>query len=160
LNYQPKPSVSSPVRSRLKGAGWLLAGLGAFLLVVLIAAIIGGTGSHAKARAALEALKRIQARTEVGVLWPDYSRVLGEQYAEIKPFLESADARAMPRFATKIREALVCYERAGAAWQRKLQSASEDRYGLTDAKHDVEMQMAWRDASAAIRTAEAELGDR
>jgi len=159
MDYRPKPERPSTKRLTLRGLWraiyWAALAVGALMVVAFLVAIAGllfGGGSHGKARAALDALKRIEARTEMGVTWSDYNRVLGEQYAEIKPFLESDDARALPQVAGKIREAVECYKHAQFHWGLKIEFPTISHVG-----DDAEMQRSWRDASAAIREAEREL---
>jgi hypothetical protein len=101
-----------------------------------------------QARSALNALKRIEARTEVGVNYANYSQVLGEQYAEIKIFLESPEGQQMPLFSSRISEAIEEYKKAKDNWQKSIEVRIEP---------GILLQMPWLRASKAIKAAEAVL---
>jgi len=92
-----------------------------------------------QARTALNALKRIQARTEVGITRSNYSQVLGEQYGEIKIFTESPEGQSMPLFSSEVSEAIKHYKKASNDWESNL------TYSL---------QIEWGEASKAIKKAE------
>ncbi len=51
------------------------------------------------ARNALNAVKKVEARTEVGINYKDYSTVVGEAWADVKIFTESPDGKKLPEFS-------------------------------------------------------------
>ena len=111
-------------------------------------------GAYGEADRALQAIKKLEARLEIGITRADYTRVLGQQYAEVKPFLESEGARILvPRARAALSEAMEHYRRAKLYWDSEIQYPTTTR-----ADNDAKIQQAWQDASAAIRAAERELG--
>lgn len=152
-----RPSKRKVAGSVLRGVWkvifWTCSALGVGIAIILVFGLVFAGSARGKARAAIDALKRIEARTEIGVTYADYHRVLGEQYAQIKPFLESSDAEALPKVAAHISNAVECYKDAGFYWGLKLKYPTIDR-----SDDDAKMQRDWRDASVAITAADRELG--
>lgn len=72
--------------------------------------------------AALRALKRVQARTEVGLNSMQYSDVLGEALAEVKAFTESADGERYAEAAEDCRSAMFYYQEAAREWQKTIRA--------------------------------------
>jgi hypothetical protein len=103
-----------------------------------------------QARAALNALKRIEARTEVGVSYVNYSQVLGEQYGEVKIFIDSPEGQSMPLFSLRVAEAIQHYKEASENWKRAIDVPMSP---------GVLVQKPWEKAAAAIKKAEEILLD-
>jgi len=68
------------------------------------------------ARDALNALKRIQAKTEVGVNKFDYSKQLGDSWGEVKIFVESPEGKDYSDLSDRMRRAIEYYKSAGEGW--------------------------------------------
>jgi len=98
-----------------------------------------------QARAALNALKKIEARTEIGVSYANYSQVLGEQYGEIKIFLESPEGQQMPLFSSSIADAIKQYKDAMEGWKTRIELRMDPGERI---------QIPWSEASKAIKKAE------
>lgn len=126
-------------RSR-RGNGWLLAAL---LLVVpgvalgvwalarrfptpMSTAQAAPGGIPSSGMTALAALKRLEARTEVGITRPDYTRECGEMWATVKAFKNSRDADTRPDFTTWVLMAAEAYRMAADRWNRGVQTEEVD----------------------------------
>ena len=66
---------------------------------------------------AISALKKLQARTEIGISYRDYAPALGEAYFPVKRYLESEDAKASPQTANSVRKASHWYRAAEELWE-------------------------------------------
>jgi hypothetical protein len=91
------------------------------LLSLTLIIIIGIPGiSFAKsAKEALKELKKIEARTETGISYRDYPKVLADAKVEVNEFLESKEAKKKPQLAEHIKKALDYYLIAGDIWNIK-----------------------------------------
>lgn len=102
-----------------------------------------------KARAALDALKKIEARTEIGVDYDKFREVFTEQYADVKIFMESPQGNSIPSFSSKVSEATDQY---------KLAVKDIDFYhrfpaGAAASGWRPNVQTPWSNASGAIKEA-------
>jgi hypothetical protein len=91
---------------------------------------------------ALMALKRLQAKTETGIAYHDYSVALGDANFPVKLFLESENARTYPVFASSLRDAMKWYEAAAKVWERQIAEDHDEGYcdiqKLSEAHSNVE----------------------
>lgn len=94
-------------------------------MLVLIMAFLGGCSKQPPkaAMSAVKALKRLEARTQVGISYREYGPALGEAKAEVNLFLESPEAAKMPELTTSISKAMNHYKTAMKVWRRRI------RYG-------------------------------
>jgi hypothetical protein len=70
------------------------------------------TKLDAKAKEAVFALKKVQARTEIGADYRDYSSALADAYFSVKMFLESGQADTAPEFSQALRDSVTWYKTA------------------------------------------------
>ena len=75
-------------------------------------------------RDAVTALKRLQAATEVGINYTQYSQELIDAFVPVKAYLESPDAAASPDLAVKVSEAMDLYRVAREIWDYKIKNES------------------------------------
>jgi hypothetical protein len=68
------------------------------------------SNSPQSARNALNAVKKVEARTEVGINYKDYSTVVGEAWAEVKLFAESPEGKKLPAFSFLLVSAMGKYK--------------------------------------------------
>jgi len=73
------------------------------------------------ARNAINALKKVEARLEVGINFRDYSTVVGESWADVKIFIESSDGKKLPEFNMLLRTAVQDYKLAHDIWNSKIE---------------------------------------
>jgi hypothetical protein len=78
--------------------------------------------SDSDAKGALNALKRLQSRTEVGITSRDYSVALGETNFAVKQFLDTDVSKDSADFDSSIREALKWYSAASEVWSAETQN--------------------------------------
>jgi hypothetical protein len=99
----------------------------------------------------LNALKKLEARIEVGVNYLEYSRVVGETWGEVKVFIESPDGKSLSEFNELLTRAVNDYKMAMEIWQNKIKYSSLFGHN-TDV--DVLRQAYWARASMWTGTAE------
>ncbi len=105
------------------------------------------------ARAALNVLKKVEARTEIGLSYSDYSTVVGEAWGEVKVFAESPEGKAIPDFSMMLANAIADYKSALKAWHDKIEYPA--LYGPRIVDLSVLMQRCWSRAGRRISLAEA-----
>jgi uncharacterized protein YneF (UPF0154 family) len=64
------------------------------------------------AKEAIKALKKLEAKTQVGISYQDYAPALGDALFEVKTFLESPDAAKMPQLSESLKKVMECYSYA------------------------------------------------
>ena len=98
------------------------------LLAVVIFAVLLGTGckkilnNNPLAGNALTTLKKLQAKTETGITYQDYSTALGDTNFSVKEYLDSDEAKSSSEFASAIHDALKWYSVAGETWNASTQA--------------------------------------
>ncbi len=104
------------------------------------------------ARNALNAVKKVEARTEVGIRYENYSTVVGEAWADVKIFIESPEGKNLQEFDTLLAKAIANYKLAADIWQNKIQWPT-----LYADRTDVEalQQECWIQAEGWITLAES-----
>ncbi len=150
----PRPANLAPAAARTKRRRWPL-----FLAVAGMALIVAGAGGFflyhtygpkklripASGKSALAALKKLQAKTEVGITRADYSRECGDMWFTVKSFLESGDAKKCPDFARCVWLAADAFRAASRAWSQPT---------ILPDLADLQVQQAWRLAAISIHHAE------
>jgi hypothetical protein len=81
-----------------------------------------------EARAALKALQRVDSLVEAGISVGDYNRAVGEAHAEVKAFLSSPGAAALPELRFTLENAAECYRVVGDLLRKKNSSSPSDAY--------------------------------
>ena len=104
------------------------------------------------ARYALNALKKVEARTEVGIVYTDYLKVVGEAWGEVKIFSESPDGQELREFSLLLTKAIADYKVALRAWKLKIEFPTLKTYG---SKLDELQQLCWARAGVRLRLAES-----
>ncbi len=104
------------------------------------------------ARGALNAVKKVEARTEIGINYNDYSTVVGEAWGDVKIFIESPDGKKVPEFSMLLAKAMADYKSALDIWKWKIEF-----HTLYGGRADVEAlhQRCWERAGKWIKLAEA-----
>ena len=97
------------------------------------------------AKSALNALKRLQARVEVGVNYSNYSEAVGSTWGEVKIFIESQEGKELSDLNVHFTTAINLYKKAREEWQRKI----EGGLGM-----DSIMQKDWKEADDHIKDAD------
>jgi len=71
------------------------------------------------AKQAVRALKKLEARCQVGISYKDYGAVLGDAKFEVNLFLEGLEAKKRPRLAESVDKVMGHYEFAETVWRHK-----------------------------------------
>jgi hypothetical protein len=75
------------------------------------------------------ALKKLEAKTQVGISYKDYKVFLGDTKFAVNVFLEGKGARVNPQFSEHIKRAMEFYEKAGEIWDIKMKTIKNpDKY--------------------------------
>jgi serine/threonine protein kinase len=107
------------------------------------------------ARDALNAVKKLAAKTETGVIYADYTRAVGDTWGDVKIFVESAEGKKLPELSLMLRKAMDDYKSAGEAWSEKFDVHSDSTSQLI-AKYELDdlMQRCWKRARERMNLAE------
>jgi hypothetical protein len=108
------------------------------------------------ARSALNAVKRVEARTEVGINYRDYSALVGDAWADVKIFIESPDGKRLQEFSSLLAKAMDEYRLALEIWNDKIQYPR-----LYGERSDVDalQQVCWMKAGERLELAESLLDE-
>jgi hypothetical protein len=106
------------------------------------------------ARNALNAVKKVEARTEVGLPYKDYSTVVGEGWADVKVFTESPEGKKLPEFSFLLVSAMGKYKLALDVWRDEI-AEREIAPGLRDEVYNDVRQKCWEAAHRRIDMAES-----
>jgi hypothetical protein len=104
------------------------------------------------ARTALNAIKKLQARTEIGINLRDYSTIVGETYAEVKVFCDSPDGESIQEFSSMLLSAIDKYKMGMDLWKGKIEITSDVRYH--ESGSELVLQECWSAAGKRISVAE------
>ena len=104
------------------------------------------------AREALNMIKRIDARVEIGINYADYSSIVGEAWAEVKLFIESPEGQKLPEYCMLLAKAVDDYKLALDIWRAKI-----EHNALYADNNDVDalQQLCWLQAGLWIGLAES-----
>jgi hypothetical protein len=106
------------------------------------------------ARKALNVLKKVDARMDVGINYVSYGAVIGEAWGEVKIFVESEEGKKLEEFCNMLRAAVADYKLAHDIWADKIKYP---RVFGDSADVDALMQKCWTKARRCLETAEAML---
>ncbi len=100
------------------------------LLPISIAIVlwIGGVAHSQSANEAIEALKKLESRVQVGISYKDYGPALGETHYKVKLFLESPNSNSNPMLAKSVKKALDHFIYAKDIWGYKIEHRSDIIY--------------------------------
>jgi hypothetical protein len=91
----------------------------AFLLIAILFLPACSTAVPQSAKDAHEALKKLEARTQVGITYPEYLKAVGDTKYLVQKFLETKDADNHPNIANAHKKTMLNYELAAAVWQSR-----------------------------------------
>jgi hypothetical protein len=74
----------------------------------------------AAARAALNAMKKLDARIEVGINYTNYSEVVGESWGEVRIFVESPEGKEIPEFSQLMELMIDNHKKALDIWRSQV----------------------------------------
>jgi hypothetical protein len=106
------------------------------------------------ARNALNAVKKVEARTEVGINYKDYSTVVGEAWADVKIFTESPEGKKLPAFSFLLVSAMGKHKLALDVWHHSVRMVEAGLRGDETLYSDVR-QKYWGAAHRRIDMAES-----
>lgn len=87
-----------------------------------------GIANGQSANEAVEALKKLESRVQVGISYKDYGPALGDTHYKVKMYLESPNANKNPILAKSIGNALKHYIYANEIWGYKIAHGSDIIY--------------------------------
>lgn len=106
------------------------------------------------AKAIVKSLKKLEARTEIGIAFEDYEKSVAETYPDIKVFIESVDSKDFPELRFLLGNAIDCHLRVRALWAESLSEKGAD--GVIKGFDFIDIQPALWDLSAVnVRLASA-----
>ena len=106
------------------------------------------------ARNALNAVKKVQARTEVGVNLNNWSTIVGEAWGEVKVFAESPEGIELPELSFLLTSAMGKYKLALDAWQGELHPVAWNK-PASEVLSEVLLHKCWRAAERRLELAQA-----
>ena len=77
---------------------------------------------------ALAALKKLEARTEMGINYREYTSALGDTWVIVKIFVESKEADEYPKLKEHLSSAIDHYKSASESWGLKVQGGATGEY--------------------------------
>lgn len=80
---------------------------------------------------AVNALKKLQARTQVGITYKDYAPALGEAKFALNLFVESSQSKDFPELVQILNSAFETFKMAGEVWDDKFNSSRRSTTELT-----------------------------
>lgn len=95
------------------------------LLLLLSLFFIATAADAQSARDAIKALKRIEARVDMGINYNEYVLAVADARVEVEMYLESSEARQKQALTNSIKKILEHYETAREVWKMKV-SKTED----------------------------------
>jgi hypothetical protein len=88
--------------------------------MVVIIVIIPHIAFGQSAEEAINALKKLEARTEVGISYNDYWPALGGAKFEVNMYLDTEEAKPKVKLTESIKKTLTHYENAAEVWRGAL----------------------------------------
>ena len=77
-----------------------------FTIMLWTITIIPSIAFGQSAKDAIRALKKLEARVEAGISYKDYAPALGDAKFEVNLFLESPEAKEMPRLSEAVKKTI------------------------------------------------------
>ena len=105
-------------------------------------------------RTAMNVVKKVAARTEIGINYKDYSTVVGEAWAEVKVFTESPEGKAVPAFSLLLISAMDKHRLALDVWRGQFDGGTTG-FTFDEGLSSLVIKECWRAADCRIDTAEA-----
>jgi hypothetical protein len=107
------------------------------------------------AKAVVKALKKLQARTEIGINFRDYDSAVSDVYPEVKVFVESTESKDMPELRLVLKNAIDCYLKVRELWSIKIGSDSPAKQYDASILLLTAQPLLWKVASGNISAANA-----
>ncbi|MBM4300780.1 MAG: restriction endonuclease subunit S [Deltaproteobacteria bacterium] len=85
-----------------------------------------GIANAQSAKEAIEALKKLESRVQVGISYKDYGPALGETHYKVKHYLDSPESNKNPKLRNSIEKALNHYIYANNIWGYKFAGKGSD----------------------------------
>ena len=101
----------------------------------------------------LDAVRRVEAMTDIGVNFLDYDRAVSAAYVEVKVFVESRRAESLPELRTVLTNAVECYLKIRDLWGTKISSGSISAKYEAGVTLITAQPMLWKVAAANIAAA-------
>ena len=102
----------------------------------------------------MNSVKKVGARTEVGINYRDYSTAVGEAWAEVKVFTESPEGKAVPAFSALLVSAIEKHKLALDVWQGQFTAGSTD-FPFDEGLSGLVIKECWRAANRRIDASES-----
>jgi len=97
------------------------------------------------AKNALNAIKKLEALTEVGVNYANYSQAVGVAWGDVKIFIESSEGKEFPELCRLFAEAIAEHKKAIDFWKLSIEAR------ITDPPP---VQVYWLTASVKLKAAD------
>jgi hypothetical protein len=107
------------------------------------------------AKAVVKALKKLQARTEIGINFQDYDSAVSDVYPEVKVFIESTESKDMPELRLVLKNAIDCYLKVRELWSIKIGSDSPAKQYDASILLITAQPLLWQVAAGNISAANA-----
>ena len=163
MYVRKSPSRAGPLIAFLSIVGVLLVGVSLGVMLWANGTFSGLQGERPhkntayhnpppSGRSALNVLKKVQARIEVGINYADYSTVVGEGWGEVKVFAESPEGKTVPDFSDMLVSAMAKYKLALDVWRSVI-----DAHEFIPARafREVMRQECWQAAGRRLKVAES-----
>lgn len=98
-------------------------------------------------QAALTALAKLHAKTDVGVNYRDFGQELGEANFHVKAYLDSLQPRSNPKLTETIENAFETYKKALAIWRLRIEDRISDRIHYVPGET---VEQSWGGGSPAL----------
>jgi hypothetical protein len=106
LNFQVDPSLSEKLSIKMERRKTMKKHF-IFVIVVSVFTFFSATAFAESAKEAIRALRKLEAKIEVGISYADYLTALGDANFEAKMFLESPEAKEIWKECKKL--PIECY---------------------------------------------------
>jgi len=98
----------------------LSTGLCTTLLLIFGIGCKSPLATNAEARDAVVALKKLQAKTETGIVYAEYTSALGDANYAVKAYLETDQAKTTKDFSVSLQDSIKWYQAASEIWSKSL----------------------------------------
>lgn len=97
-------------------------------------------------------MKKLEAKTEVGINYRDYSTIVGEAWGDVKLFIDSPEGKAVPELSDLLASAVSKYKLALDVWRGKLQDGDT---AFDEELSDIVLQECWRAVGQRVKVVES-----
>jgi hypothetical protein len=118
-------------------------------LITVMVLLIPSFSFGQSAKDAYKALKKIEAKVEVGIGYKDYMNTLGDAQYEVNLYSQSAEATKESDAVSLMKNVLNHYRLAGVVWGNMVTGTPPTN--VTRMHYDARMQYHWQEASKELR---------